>query len=88
MAAGIVDEHVNAIVAGENLLQRLLPGFGRRDVQCDARTLFGVFLRQLVGVFAPGMDSEPDEVGRRLLEKGAGDGLAQTAIGAGDENDS
>ena len=88
VAAGIVDEHVNAAVAGENFLQRLLPGFRRRNVQYEARTSSGIFLRQLVGVFAPGMDSEKNEIGGRLLEKGAGDGLSQPAIGTGDENDS
>ena len=35
VAAGIVDQHVQSAVAREDFIDRLLPGFGRGDVQDD-----------------------------------------------------
>ena len=74
-------------MARQNFLDRLLPGFGRGDIQRDAEAAAGIFLGQFVGLFAPGANAQPDPVVGRFLEKCARDGLAQAAIRAGDQND-
>ena len=86
VAAGVVDQHVEALVPRQNFFDRRLPGFGRGDIQRDAETTFGIFPRQWVGMFAVGADAEPDDIGGRLLEKSAGDRLAQTAVRTGNQN--
>ena len=74
-------------MAGEDLGDCLFPGLGVGHIQRQTGAAVGVFARQLVSAVAPGTDAEPDEVLRRLVEEGPGNGLTEAAVGAGDEND-
>src|ERR1051326_2021700 len=87
MFAGVVDQHVEAVVFGDDSLHRFFPGGRLGHIQIDAPATARRFLSQLIRLIAPRVDPEPDEILRRLSEKGSSDGRAQTSIGAGDEDD-
>ena len=81
---GIVHEHIDALVRRENFADGIFPRDLLGDVQIDAAALCRVLLGESGRLFAMRSHSEPNKVGGRFLEEIAGDGLAQSAIGAGD----
>jgi len=54
------------------------------DVQIHGATTPGEFRRQLIGIFAPDEDAEPDVVLGRLVQEGSRNCLSKTAVRAGD----
>ena len=84
VAAGVIDQHIDAAVLGEDFRNRPLPTLGAGHVQCEATAAVGICFDERVGVVTPSPDRQPDAVGRRLLQECLGDSVAQAAIGSGD----
>ena len=87
VAAGIIDQHIQPAVARQDLGNRLLPRLRTGHIQRQDKAPVRVFPGKLISAFAPGADSQPNEIGRRLLKEGPGDGLPQAAVGACNQND-
>ena len=87
MMPGVVDQHVEALVLGENDLDGSLPVFGRSHVEFHHFSAGRKFLRERVGSTAIGAHTETEVILRTLRKKGTGDGLAQATVGPGHEDD-
>ncbi len=85
--AGIVDQHIQPLVAGENFRHGRLPGVRAGDVQGYGAAAIRVLAGQFAGLIKARMDAEPDLIIRGFLEERLRNGLAQAAIGAGDQKD-
>ena len=87
MFAGVVDEDIQPFVFGDSVRNGLLPCGGLSDIQFEALATAGKCLRQSVCTRAVLSNAQPDKILRRFGEERAGNGLAETAVGAGDEDD-
>ena len=84
MGAGVVHKNVKALVRGQNPGDGLLPGRSGGHVQRHDAATIGIRGRQLRSLLATAMQRQPHDIVRRFIQKGARDGAAKVAVGAGD----
>src|SRR5947209_17163882 len=87
MRPGVVHQHIEAPVCRENGRERFFPITLLRDVQLDTSAPFRKLRLQFIGFATLPMNPQPNKILWRFVEKGSGDGAAQTAIGSGNQND-
>src|SRR5262245_9842331 len=84
MLAGVVYQHINTLVVGQNLSDRLLPRCRLSDIELESPAATREFRHQFVSVLASSVNPQPNEIVWRFVQEGARNGLAQTAVGARD----
>ena len=87
MAPGIVHEHVQALVRSLDFFHCFTPGVRLRHVQVHRLRLRRKLCCQCLGLRPSFSHPEINKIGRRFRNESSRDGLPQSAVGPGNEND-